>query len=64
MTTAKDQLQMFYAAHAKIAAENSAFMDMVNDQHNPMTNADLEKLIARHPERYGRFSGFLGKLAN
>jgi hypothetical protein len=42
--------------------QNRAFMDMVNDPVNPMTNADLEALIKRKPEKYSRFSGFLGKL--
>lgn len=58
----KTQLQMYREAERKLVDANEAFMDMVNDPDNPMTNDDLERLIARWPERYGRFSGFLGKL--
>jgi len=58
----KTQLQMYREAERKLADANEAFMDMVKDPVNPMTNDDLERLIARWPERYGRFSGFLGKL--
>ncbi len=58
----KTQMQMYQEAERKLAEANEAFMDMVNDPVNPLTNDDLERLIARWPERYGRFSGFLGKL--
>jgi hypothetical protein len=58
----KTQMQLYQEAERKLAEANEAFMDMVNDPVNPMTNDDLERLIARWPERYGRFSGFLGKL--
>ena len=58
----KTQMQLYKEAERKLAEANEAFMDMVNDPDNPMTNDDLERLIARWPERYGRFSGFLGKL--
>ena len=58
----KTQMQMYQEAERKLADANEAFVDMVNDPVNPMTNDDLERLIARWPERYGRFSGFLGKL--
>ena len=58
----KTQMQMYREVEQKIFRENQAFMDMVNDPVNPLTNEDLERAIARWPERYGRFSGFLGKL--
>lgn len=58
----KTQHQLFYEAQHKMFEQNRAFMDMVNDPVNPMTNADLEALIKRKPEKYSRFSGFLGKL--
>ncbi len=58
----KTQMQMYREVEQKIFRENQAFMDMVNDPVNPLTNDDLERLIARWPERYGRFSSFLGKL--
>jgi hypothetical protein len=58
----KTQYQLYQKAQSKLFDENRAFMDMVNCPTNPMTNADLEALINRNPEKYGRFSGFLGKL--
>ena len=58
----KTQMQLYKEAERKLAEANQAFMDMVNDPVNPLTNDDLERLITRWPERYGRFSGFLGKL--
>jgi len=60
----KTQKEMFLGAHDNIAGLNTAFMDLVNDPANPMTNEDLRKLIERRPEVYGRFAGFIGKLAD
>lgn len=62
--TKMTQEQMFWKEHRKIADLNEAFMDCVNDPHNPLTNADLEALIKRNPAKYGRFSGLLGKLSS
>lgn len=56
------QLQMWREAEMKAFNLNRAFMEMINDSVNPMTNQDLERLIAKDPDRYGRFSGFIGKL--
>lgn len=56
------QLQMYYAAERKIAAGNQLFMELINHPTNPLTNTDLAKLVARWPQRWGRFAGFLGKL--
>jgi hypothetical protein len=56
------QAQQFELARRKIAALNAAFMEMVTHPTNPMTREDLEALIARRPERYARFAGFLDKL--
>lgn len=58
----KTQHQFFSESDRKVSEQNRAFMDMVNDPVNPMTNADLDALIKRKPEKYSRFSGFLGKL--
>lgn len=58
----KTQYQIYKEVERKLFDENRAFMDIVTDRVNPMTNADLEALIKRKPEKYGKFSGFLGKL--
>ena len=60
--TKKSQYQLFWEAHNKIAELNNAFMDLVNDPVNPLTNEDLESLIKKRPHVYGRFSGLVGKL--
>ena len=60
----KTQLQMYREAEQWIFDRNRAFMEMVNDPVNPLTNQDLERLIARWPERYEMYSGWLGKLTD
>jgi len=54
-----DQKQMFYAAHRKIADTNILFLEMVKDG---LTRAELEAAIAKRPELWERFAGFLPKL--
>ena len=54
-----NQLQMYYAAEAKSARLNQAFLEMVEDG---MTSEELQSLIDRRPNVYGRFSGWLDKL--
>lgn len=56
----KTQLQIFYEVDRKIGERNELFMDMVRD--GSMTNQSLERLVARWPERYGSYAGFIGKL--
>jgi len=58
----KTQYQHFNESQQKLFDKNRAFMDMVNDPINPMTNDDLIKLIRMNPERYGMYMGFIGKL--
>jgi hypothetical protein len=53
---------MYQEAEQRIFDRNNAFLEMVNDPVNPLTNQDLERLIARFPVRWARFSGFVGKL--
>ncbi len=38
--------------------------NMIKDKHNPLTNADLIALIKRSPDRWSRYSKFIGKLTN
>ena len=54
------QEQMFYAAGRKIADGNDLMMEMIRNQE--ITNAELAYLVEKHPERYGRFAGFIGKI--
>ena len=57
-----NQLQMFYEVQRKLGEGDRAFMELVNHPTNPMTNADLKALLERHPDRYSRYAGFVGKL--
>ena len=56
----KSQVQMFYEAGKKIAAGNDAMMDLIRD--GDISNDELQKLIDKRPDKYGRFQGFVGKL--
>mgnify|MGYP001358253221 CR=1 FL=1 len=54
----KSQKEMYYEAERKSAERNMVFMEMMDT----LTNADLTKLVERHPQRWGQFRGFIGKL--
>lgn len=54
------QKQMFYQAHRKIADGNNAFMELV--KAGDITRSELQRLIAKRPEVYTRFSAFLATL--
>lgn len=55
----KTQDQMFYDATRKAAELNQAFLDMVADG---MTRRELQALIDKRPNIYGRFAHWLEKL--
>ena len=59
MTTQRQHCSL---AEKRIFEQNEVFLELVNHPTNPMTNRDLERLIERRPDRYGRFAGFVGKL--
>lgn len=54
------QAHAFAQAHDNIAGGNEAMLDLLYGA-NPITDAELRALIAKRPERYGRFAGYLGK---
>ena len=58
----KTQLQMYQEAEQWIFDRNREFLELVSHPTNPLTNQDLERLIACWPERYEMYSGWLGKL--
>jgi len=59
-----NQFQMFYNSHNKLAKQNEHFIELIKDKVNPLTNKDLKQLIKNFPERWKRFSGYVGKLKN
>jgi hypothetical protein len=58
----KTQENLYWEALRKLSEIDHHVMDMINHPTNPITNSDLEKLVARFPERWGRYRGFIGKL--
>jgi len=58
----KSKRQLWYEAERRSAGLNAAFFELVNHPTNPLTNNDLQRLIERRPEVYGRFSSYVGKL--
>jgi hypothetical protein len=54
------QKAMYYRAVRQSAEAMALFSDMV--RKGEISRADLEKLIAKRPEVYGKYAGFLGKL--
>lgn len=58
------QVQMFYQAQEQIAQADQHFMDMIKDPVNPLTNADLAALVEKYPQRWSRYSGYIGKLSD
>ena len=58
----KSQIQMFYESARKQGQLNELFMEMINDPVAPMTNDELKALIAKRPEFYSCFAGFIWKL--
>ncbi len=56
----KTQQQIFYEAVAKEGRRDELFLDMLKT--GDMTYTDLQALIKRRPEVYGKYSGFLDYL--
>jgi hypothetical protein len=52
-----EQKKMCRDAFKMIAECNSLFMEMLKGP-NPLTKAEIRKLIAKRPELWGRFSKF------
>jgi hypothetical protein len=51
---------MYYAAVRKSAEKDALFLELVNHPTNPMTNDDLQRLISKHPDRYGKYACYPG----
>ena len=58
----KTNMQLYREAELKLFEANREFLELVSHPTNPLTNQDLERLIACWPERYEMYSGWLGKL--
>jgi hypothetical protein len=56
------QMQRYELARRKLAAENEAFMALVNCPTNPLTKEDLAANIGRRPALWARFAGFMDTL--
>ena len=58
----KSQAQMYYDAERKSAALNEVMLSALYGP-NPITDDELRALIAKRPNVYSRFAGYLGKRA-
>jgi hypothetical protein len=58
------QEQMFRQAQQRAADGDSVFMLMINHPTHPMTNKELEILIAKSPATWDRYKGYIGKLTD
>lgn len=56
----KTQYQFYCEAEARSGRLNEAFADLMRNQD--ITRSELQALIAKRPEVYGRFAGYLDKL--
>lgn len=56
------QMQHFELARRRMVDADLTFMELVTCKSNPLTRADLVSLIAKRPDRYGRYAGWLEKL--
>ena len=54
----KSSRAMYYRAHDQIAGVNELFMELLNHPTNPLTPADVDRLVARDSAHYGQFAGF------
>ena len=43
----------------QIADGNNVFLELVNHATNPITAKELEMLVSKYPERYGRFEYYI-----
>lgn len=60
MSDAEKQKHMFDAAQRRTAERDKLMMEFLFGK-NPITDDDLRKLIAKRPNVYGRYAGYLGK---
>lgn len=54
------QKQLYYRAVRAAAELDCLMMEMLFGE-NPITDAELAKLIAKRPHVYGRYAGYIGK---
>ena len=55
----KSQMHAFYAAHDNISGGNDVMLELLFGA-NPISDDELQTLITKRPNAYGRFAGYLG----
>lgn len=58
--TGKGQLYMYHDAVRKEAEFTSLFIETFLTGPNPLSDDELKALIARKPEKYSKFSHYIG----
>jgi hypothetical protein len=56
-------MQLYEQARRRLAEIDRTFMEMVTHPKAPLTRAELERLIQRRPELWGRFEHWLKVLS-
>ncbi len=56
----KSQARAFYEAHDNISGGNETMLALLFGP-NPISDAELQKLIEKRPSVYSRFAGYIGK---
>jgi hypothetical protein len=54
------QIQKYYQAEYKSGQANMVMLELLYGP-NPITDTELEALIAKRPHVYGKYAGYLGK---
>ena len=57
-----DQKQMYYGAVRKQGEADELLMEMIRHPTHPMTKDELQQMIDKHPDRYGRYQGIADNL--
>ena len=56
----QDQKQAFYLAQARISGALRTFVE-IQQGPNPLTNAEIVRLVQRHPKRYSFLRAYIKK---
>ena len=54
-----NQKQMYYQAVRKQTDADLVFMEMIKHPTDPLTADELRRLIAKYPQRWKRYEGFI-----
>lgn len=62
LTSNRPTQQQMYAQTCRDITERHLIVMNMFHGPNPLTNSDLERLVARFPQRWEQYKGYIGKL--